>query len=114
MANEIFSTGDAQGNAAACPPFATMVDDVDLPANTAVEVKWRDGYDFCLIAGAADYWGRIGGDAAIPTPGGGGVSDGTGSVFRPAARRRTDKMAKFSLISATAQVVSVEWYKRQS
>lgn len=108
---EVFSTGDAAGHAALTPPWAAYVVNIDLVVDTAQYVYWPAGYDYCVIAGPADYWGRFGGAAAYPTVGGGNVLGGSGSIYKPTQRKRAPNQERFSLISHTAQVISIEFYK---
>lgn len=110
---DVFSTGDAMGHDALAPVLSAHVDNIDLPANTAVTVTVPASAAFALFSAAADFWCRRGGTAAVPAAGGGSVVTGEGSVLNPAARRvPVGNIGTLSLISATAQVISIEWYKR--
>ena len=115
MATEIFSTADSFGNSAFAPPFARYVQEIDLAAGVAETVNWpidSSGVTYCYVMFKAndEFRVRVGGAAAFHATGAGDVTDGSGSIPSPAARVR-DGETSFSIISATAQIVFIEFFK---
>ena len=101
--------------------ISSYVDARSLAAGVAETVTKPTGtvaqtYNGCVLTTNADIWVRRGGAAAVPA---GDVTDGTASILIPAGTSRVMDfhdddgtiLATFSMISAGAALVSMEWFR---
>lgn len=95
--------------------FSPYIDNLQLVAATAKTVNRPSGYKTCVLVSDSDVWLRRGGTAAIPTA---DIVNGTGSRFIMAGTPTlivlsdalTTNLDSFSIISAAAADVSLEWF----
>jgi hypothetical protein len=108
-AGRAYDTTGPDGKSSLTPPFSDYVYNYSLAANTAESITWPTNANRVNLACQAPYWVRVGGTAAVPVA---DVVDGTGSALNSAQRRRGSE-SSVSIISATAQVCSAEfWYEK--
>lgn len=90
------------------PPFSGYVNVYDFNSSQAAQaIVWPNGSAFCNIDAPAAWYARVGGTAAAPAA---AVSDGTASARNPTQRQRGPNEQSFSLISPTAQYVTIEFW----
>lgn len=91
------------------PPLSDYVNSYALAASTAETITWPEGMTHCNIVGVAgvDYYVRAGGTATVPSA---DTTDGTASARNVAQRARYESEVSFSIISAYATVITVEFW----
>ena len=107
-AMRMFVTKGPDNAAALTPPLSDTVNDYALAANTAQSVSWPSGANYAIISASAAYWvGAAGQTATVPST---SITNGTGAAQSPAQISRFSD-SSFSIISATAQEISVSFYQ---
>lgn len=101
-----YSTGGPGGVGTLTPPMTPYVNSYAVSAGVAETITWPAGALWCNISAGANYWTRVGGTATVP---GADITDGTSSTLN-AAQRAKGPESSFSIISATSQQVSVEFW----
>lgn len=104
-----YETTGPGGVAALTPPISDYVNAYALAASTAETITWPEGMTHCNIVGVSgvDYYVRTGGTATVPSA---DTTDGTASARNVAQRRRHENENSFSIISASATVITVEFW----
>lgn len=106
-----YNTKSSDGASSLTPPHSDYVNVYSLNGTAAATVTWPLGMSYCNISSPSDYWVRAGGAAVVPAA---GVSDGTGSAYRPAQRQRGvdngTAEVSFSIISNVASYVTIEFW----
>ena len=104
-----YDTTGPGGVGALTPPISDYVNAYALAANTAETITWPAGMTHCNIVGedGTDYFVRAGGTATVPTA---DTTDGTASARNVAQRQRTENETSFSVISASATILTVEFW----
>lgn len=105
-----YDTTGPGGVGALTPPISDYVNSYALTASTAKTITWPAGMTHCNITGVSgvDYYVRGGGSAAtIPSS---DTTDGTASARNVAQRKRSENENTFSIISASATVITVEFW----
>ena len=103
-----FSTTSSDGVGAFSPPN-TYTYNVTLTANTGRSLKWPVGAKYFNISSASPFWFVA--DAALAAAPTADALDGTGSILSPSQRNIPSGSTYFSLISATTQTISIEFWK---
>jgi hypothetical protein len=89
------------------PPISDYIMNISLSADTARTITWPSGANIANISSQLPVWVTSGVTTAqVPT---GDVLDGTGSAFNKAQFARNYDTI-FSVISATDQVISIEFW----
>lgn len=104
-----YQTVGPDGVASLTPPISDYVNAYSLAASTAETVTWPSWATHCNIVGVSgvDYYVRTGGTATVPSS---DTTDGTASARNVAQRQRGQGEASFSIISASATVVTIEFW----
>lgn len=99
------------GSSSLTPYNSSYVNSYSLSVDTAKTVTWPTGAQFCNIVGDGnDYFVCTSGTATIPA---GDVTTGLASA-RNVAQRQRGIESSFSIISHTAQVITVEFWSGNS
>lgn len=99
------------GTSSLTPYFSSYVNSYSLSANTAKTITWPTGAQFCNIVGDGhDYFASTSGTATVPV---GDVTTGLASA-RNVAQRQRGTESTFSIISATSQVLTIEFWSGNS
>ena len=101
-----YSTNGPGGMATLTPPMSRWVNTYALAANTAESITWPAGALWCNISGSAPYWTNANTTATIPAT---DVTTGLASAYNIAQRGKGPEAA-FSIISSSAQQISVEFW----
>lgn len=102
-----FNTIGIEGQVDLTPYNSDYINQYSLAAGVAEIVAWPEGASKCNIVGDASYATRSGGTAVVPVA---DITDGTGSALRVSQRKKFPNETGFSIISATAQVVTIEFW----
>lgn len=103
-----YQTVGPDGAATLSPPHSDYINQYSMNGSAAQTVTWPSWATFCNIAGTANYYvGAAGNAAIIPAA---GITNGTGSALNVAQRRRSENETSFSIISGTAQYITVEFW----
>lgn len=103
-----YETVGPGGVATLSPPHSDYINQYSMDGAAAQKVTWPAGMTFCNISGTANYWVR-GNEQTAVVPAA-GITNGTGSALNVAQRRRNDNETSFSVISATVQYITVEFW----
>lgn len=110
MTTRAYDTAGPGGVGSLTPPLTNYVNVYNMDGTNPVTVTWPVGMTVCNIAGSADYWVSAGTTAAVPIA---TATDGTAPALNVAQRKRF-KNESFSIISATAQFISVEFWSNST
>lgn len=103
----MYETVGPGGVGTVSPPLSDYVNQYSMDGSAAQTVAWPTGATFCNISAVSDYWVRSGGTAVVPAA---GITNGTGSALNVAQRRRQEGELSFSIITSTAQKITVEFW----
>lgn len=101
-----YSTGGPGGMATLTPPMTKYVNSYALAANTAETITWPAGAQWCNISAASPFWVNANTTATIPST---DVTTGLASAYNIGQRAKGPE-SSFSIISATSQQISVEFW----
>jgi len=88
------------------PPMSRYVNAYALTANTAETITWPQDALWCNISSAAPFWVNVNATATIPST---DVTTGLSSAYNIGQRAKGSE-GSFSIISATSQQISVEFW----
>lgn len=101
-----YSTVGPGGVGTLTPPFSRFVNAYALTAATAESITWPAGALWCNISASAPFWVNANTTATIPAT---DVTTGNASAYNIGQRAKGPE-ASFSIISATDQQISVEFW----
>jgi hypothetical protein len=101
-----YSTNGPGGVGTLSPPISRWVNTYALSANTAETITWPTGALWCNISASAAYWVNANTTATIPNS---DVTTGLASMLNMGQRMKGVESG-FSIISATNQQISVEFW----
>jgi len=105
----VYDTVGPDGAPDLTPQISDFVNCYDMDGINPKTIAWPTNANYCNIAGTANYWVAAAGQtAAVPATA--DNTSGTGSALNPAQRKRYHSETTFSIISSTAQFITVEFW----
>ncbi len=104
-----YNTTGPSGEPNLTPQISNYVNWYDMDGTNPKTVTWPASANYCNISGTANYWVAAAGQIAV-IPVTADKIDGTGSSLNTAQRKREQTETTFSLISSTAQFITVEFW----